>query len=95
MSLLSRLFGGGSAAKAPASASVEPEIYKDYRIFVEPIREAGGHRVAARIEKEIGGAVRTHRMIRADLSESVDLARETSLRKAKLLIDQMGEAIFD
>lgn len=93
MSILSRLFGGGSAPKDPAGP--EPELYKDFRIFVEPIREAGGHRVAARIEKEIGGAVRTHRMVRADLSDSVDLARETSLRKAKLLVDQQGDAIFD
>ena len=50
MSLFSRLFGGSSAPD-PES---KPEIYEGFRIFAEPVRAAGGFRVAARIEKDIG-----------------------------------------
>lgn len=88
MSLLSRLFGGGSGPEA------EPETYKGFRIIPEPIKEAGGLRVCARIEKEVDGETRTHRLIRADMCNSEDQAREISTAKAKTLIDEKGEALF-
>ncbi len=91
MSLLSRLFGGTTTPKPEP----EPEIYKDFRIFVEPVKVAGGYRVAARIEKEIDGALKTHSMIRADTCDSLDTAREVTTNKARMLIDQQGNAIFD
>ena len=89
MSLLSRLFGGGSAPE------VEPEVYKEFNLFPEPVKEPGGYRVAARIEKVIGGEPRAHRLIRADTCASEEDAREISLAKAKLLIDERGDALFD
>ncbi|MEJ1990709.1 MAG: HlyU family transcriptional regulator [Maritimibacter sp.] len=88
MALFSKLFGGRAAPE------VQPELYNDFRIYPEPIKESGGYRVAARIEKEVGGELKTHQMIRADTSQSEDEAREISLRKAKTFIDQMGEGIF-
>lgn len=91
MSLLSRLFGGRSAPKPEP----EPEIYRDFRIFLEPIGEGGRFRVGARIEKEIAGETRSHRMIRADVGDSADQANEIALRKAKLLIDEQGSRLFD
>jgi hypothetical protein len=91
MSLLSRLFGGAAAAESKA----EPEIYRDFRIFAEPQKEGGGFRLAARIEKEIGGEVKTHRLIRADTFGSADEAETMSKLKARAVIDQQGDAIFD
>jgi hypothetical protein len=91
MSLFSRLFGASPTQKPDA----EPEIYKGFRIFAEPIKAAGGFRVGARIEKEIGGQHRSHNLIRADVCESEDTAREVSTRKAKALIDQRDDALFD
>ena len=93
MSLFSRLFGGSSAAAPKTQA--EPELYKDFRIFVEPVRAAGGFRVAARIEKDIGGEPKTHHMVRADTCDSLDTAVEVTMNKAKMLIDQQGSAIFE
>ncbi len=92
MSLLSRLFGGGGATP-PAAA--EPEVYKDFNIFPEPVKEAGGWRISARIEKEIDGELKSHRMVRADTCDSAEMAEEITLRKAKGMIDQVGNAIFD
>jgi hypothetical protein len=91
MSLFSRLFGGSSAPD-PGS---KPELYKDFRIFADPVRVAGGFRVSARIEKDIGGETRTHQMVRADTCDSLDTALEMTANKAKMLIDQQGDAIFD
>lgn len=89
MSLFSKLFGGGSAPAAP-----EPETYEGFRIFAEPVRESGGYRLAARIEKEVGGEVKTHSLIRADVFQSEDEAVKFSVAKAKQMIDQMGERLF-
>lgn len=88
MSLLSRLFG-----KSP-SKDPEPELHEGYRIFPQPAQESGGYRIAARIEKEIGGEMKTHTMIRADTYMSLDAATEASLSKAKQVIDQLGDSIF-
>ena len=92
MSLFSRLFGGGGPNKKPEA---EPEIYEGFRIFAEPLREASGYRVSARIEKDIDGQTRSHQLIRADICESETAAREMSTQKAKAMIDQQGEAFLD
>lgn len=54
----------------------------------------GGFRVGARIEKDVDGETKTHHMIRADKCQSAEEAASTSLRKAKMLIDQQGDGIF-
>lgn len=92
MSILSRLFGRPAAAK-PEPAR-EPVAYKDFAIFVEPIREGARFRIAARIEKEVGGELRSHRLIRADTCDSLQDAEELTLAKARQMIDQLGETIF-
>lgn len=91
MSWFSRLFDGSPSE----THEVEPVLYEGFRIFMGPIKESAGYRVAARIEKEIGGEVRTHRMVRADTLSTAEAAAEMTLRKAKSLIDQQGESIFN
>jgi hypothetical protein len=88
MSLFSKLFGGSAKPEAA------PEIHKEFRIFPAPMKEAGGHRVAARIEKDIDGAVKTHQLIRSDLISDPDDAKAISIMKAKTLIDEQGDKIF-
>ena len=90
MPFLSKLFGGGPARKSEE----EQEIYKDFRIVVDPIREAGGFRVAARIEKEVDGEILSFQLIRADVCRSESQAREVSSAKARQVIDEQGERLF-
>lgn len=89
MSLFKKLFGGSEPPKGP-----EPTLYNGYTIFPEPMKEPDGYRIAARIEKEIGGEIKSHHLIRADMLHGADQAAEASVEKAKSMIDQMGDRIF-
>lgn len=89
MSLFKKLFGGSGTPKGP-----EPVSYDGFTILPEPIKEPDGYRIAARIEKEIGGDLKSHHLIRADMLHSADQAAEASIQKAKSMIDQMGDKIF-
>ena len=92
MSLLSRLFGG-SPKQPPAAA--EPESYQGFLIHPEPIKEPAGHRVAARIEKEIAGTLKSHHLVRADVCSALDEAVRLSLLKSRQMIDQQGDRLFE
>lgn len=84
MSLLSKLFGGGSAS------TTEPEVYKDYAITAVPEKESNGWRLAAKIEKD----GKTHHLIRADVIQDKDAADAASIAKARQMIDEQGERLF-
>ena len=90
MSLLSKLFGGKAAVK-----DIEPELYKEFLIFPEPVRAEGGFRIAARIEKEIEGEVKVHNLMRVGTWPSEEEANQASINKSKVFIDQMGNGVFD
>ena len=90
MSILSKLFGGGE----PSKPSGPDDTYNGFKIFAEPGKEGSRFRVGARIEKEIGGDVKTHTLIRADVLESRDLAVEVSVAKARQVIDEQGDRLF-
>lgn len=89
MALFSKLFGKSAEQRA------EPEIYKDFLIFPEPVKDGADWRIAARIEKDIAGDVKVHKLVRADTLNSKEAAQEASLFKAKQMIDQVGDRLFD
>ena len=93
MSLLKRLFGGGDGSGGGASQP-DPEVYKDFTIFPEPAQTQGGYRIGARIEKDVGGELKSHQLIRADVIQTHDEAVEASLGKARQMIDEQGERLF-
>lgn len=90
MSLLSKLFGSRSKP-APDSPAETPEDYKGFTITPTPIKESAGYRLSARIEKD----GRSHSLIRADTVAGQDEAAAASLAKAKRMIDEQGERLFD
>ena len=94
MSLLSRLFGKGGE-KPKETPKGDPVRHDGFDIYPLPTAEGGQHRICALIEKVVAGEKRSHWMIRADLLNDRDAAVEASLLKAKALIDQQGERIFD
>ena len=86
MSLLSRLFGGAKSAPAP-----EPEVYKGFRITPAPEKAENGYRIGAVIEKD----GKRHELIRADIIGDLETAEQASVTKAQMLIDQIGERLFN
>jgi hypothetical protein len=91
MSFFKKLFGGGEG-KTEAGSSRE---YKGFTITAAPIKEAGQFRLAGIITKEINGALKEHRFVRADVFTSKDEAVQFAFMKGELIIDQSGEGIFD
>ena len=86
MALFSKLFGGG---KTPEPAPSEP--YKDFEITAVPQKESNGWRISARIEKD----GQTHTLIRADVIQDKDEADAASVAKAKQMIDEQGDRLFN
>jgi hypothetical protein len=91
MSFWKSLFGGGSArAKEP-----EPVAYNGYLIRPAPFAADGQYQTAGTIEKDVAGTRKEHRFIRADRHPSFDAAVEFTVLKARQIVDQMGERMFD
>ena len=89
MSILKKLFGGGASAP-----DAKPEAYEGCTILPEPQKESGGYRLGATIQKEIAGEMKSHTLIRADTFQSADEAVEAAIRKAKQVIDEQGDRLF-
>ena len=92
---LKRLFGGGGdAADDPADHAPDIE-HKGVEIRAAPIKEADGQwRIAGTLTKTIDGAPVTRRFMRADLLASRDIAVSSAVDKAKLIIDQNGDQLW-
>jgi hypothetical protein len=90
MSFFKKLFGGGDNAPA-AGTSVE---HNGFTIRAEPFKNAGQFQTAGVISKEIGGAMKEHKFIRAEQHASREAAVEFSLLKGRQIVDQQGETIF-
>ena len=88
MNFLTRLFG------KTAPAAPEPILHKEFRIFPQPIKDGASFRIAARLEKDIGGVVKVHQLVRADTRSNLDEATGASIAKAKQAIDQLGDTLF-
>ncbi len=96
MSFLKKLFGGGGGSGEPGGGAkpVAEVTHDGFQIATTPIEEGGQFRVAAMISKEVGGEVKSHRLIRADMCGSAEEASDIALRKAKMMIDEQGERIL-
>ena len=92
MSILKKLFGGGSQPAAPKPLAEAD--HEGFRIVAAPMREGDQFRLAGTIEKEIGGTLRTHRLIRADMFPSAETAAQATIQKARRVIDEQGERLF-
>ncbi len=96
MSFLKKLFGGGSDAKVAAEPAVTGEVeYKGFVIRAVPFKENGQFQTARTIQKDVGGTLRKHRFVRADRSPSVEEITTLALSKGQLMVDQLGDSVFD
>ncbi|MFC3914675.1 HlyU family transcriptional regulator [Pseudaeromonas sharmana] len=96
LSWLSNLFSKpdhGQATTATHTVLLSVD-YQGYRIDATPMQEGGQYRLAGRISKRIGDTERQHQFIRADLFTDPQQAAQLMIDKAKIAIDQQGDALF-
>jgi hypothetical protein len=96
-SKLKAMFGGGggrepSAADAPEMEAIE---YNGYRIRPAPYKSNGQYQTAGVIEKDFPDGVKQQRFIRAETHPALDDAATFAISKAKQIIDQQGDRLFD
>lgn len=87
---LKNVFAGSSGATNEPFKGETVE-YKGYQITPTPIAEGGQFRVSGLIEK----GEQSHTFIRSDLVAGQEGACDFSVTKAKLIIDQLGDRIFE
>lgn len=88
------LFSSSGDSKKSASTTVAVD-YDGYQIIAEPQPNQGQWQVSGRIEKQVGDTNKVHTFIRADTLPDEEAAANEMIRKAKMMIDQMGESLFD
>lgn len=90
MNLISKiksLFRDSSSNHIEPLPAVE---YKAFTITPEPQSEGGQYRVSGWLRK----GEQSHHFIRADVLPSQQACADEMVRKAKLLIDQQGDTLF-
>jgi hypothetical protein len=92
MSFWKSLFGG-----ATSKTTKEPkrEDYNGYTIESAPVLEGGQYQLAGRITKTIDGTIKEHNFMRADRFSSFEDAENFAFVKARQIIDQSGDRIFN
>lgn len=94
MSFFKRLFGGASSEEAAAEPKATAD-YKGYAIVATPQADGGQFRLCGTISKEVDGASKEHVLIRADMFPAADDAADAFMRKARQVIDEQGDKVFD
>ncbi|MFL2817402.1 MAG: HlyU family transcriptional regulator [Alphaproteobacteria bacterium] len=69
-------------------------VYKDFIIKAKPKKIRGSFTTEGIISKEISGSYLEKAFIRTDTFSKKEDAVELSQRKAKIIIDELGESIF-
>lgn len=94
MSFFKKLFGGGGSG-AKKDQPIDSVDHHGFTIETKSMDADGQFRVCADISKEVDGEVRTHRLIRADIFPTKQGASDESIRKAKIMIKEQGDRLFD
>ena len=96
MSFWKKLFGGGAGeAAGPGGAKAVKTIeHKGFLIQATPYKENGQFQTCGIVSKEVDGALKEHRFVRADRFPSLDEAVEVSLAKGRQIIEEQGEQVF-
>jgi hypothetical protein len=90
-----RVVGGGGRAAARAAPAAEAIEYNGYRIRPAPYSAGGQFQTAGVIEKDFPDGMKEHRFVRAETHGSRDDAASFAVTKAKQIIDERGDRMFE
>ena len=90
--LWDKVMGAGAETEA---AAVDPIEYKGYRILPKPYQSGSQYQTSGTIEKDFPTGVKEHRFVRAESHPSREDAVEFSVLKARQIIDQQGDRMFE
>ena len=79
----------------PAAEKAETVEHEGFTIQPSPARDGSGWRVQGSISKEIDGELRTYEFIRADTCTDRQDAINTTVMKARRIVDEQGERMFE
>ena len=94
MSFWKSLFGGSKPADAASGKAAAEAEHKGYRIEARPYLDSGQYQVAGTVTREIDGALKVHKFIRADRFATSEEAASVALMKGRQLVDQQGDRMF-
>jgi hypothetical protein len=97
MSFLKKLFGGssGGADSAPAGKTLREIEHQGFTIRATPYKEQGQWQTCGVVSREVDGALKEHRFIRADRFADEELAADHAIIKGKQLVEQAGLRMFE
>ena len=98
MSLFDKIMGrfsGTGGADQPDEAPGEAIEYQGYAIRPACRQEGGQWLTAGVISKQVEEQVKEHHFIRADWHSAKDAAETCAIAKAKRIIDEQGDRIFE
>jgi hypothetical protein len=91
-----RFTGRRKNAQAGKSEEAAAETeHKGFRIRATPYAVAGGWQTAGVIEKASASGMREHRFVRAETHPSREDAAAFTIAKARQIIDEQGERVFE
>ncbi|MDB5571851.1 MAG: hypothetical protein JWN93_3034 [Hyphomicrobiales bacterium] len=92
MSFWKKLFGlDASGSSRGAEAPAPTETHDGFTIAATPFENGGRWQLCGVISKEIDGALKEHRFIRADAFDTRQDAERMTFAKARQMIAQMGD----
>ena len=91
IAILKKLFGSAQAQGRAA----EPIEYQGFEVIATPRRVSGGWSTEGLIRKQVDGAAREVGFIRADTCMSEQDAVAAAQDKARKIIDERGDTVFD
>ncbi len=93
-SFLRRLTGGGDSGESTPTARGPAVEYEGYAIHATPQRQGSQWLTAGLITKEFPDGVKEHHFIRAETHAGQDEASAFAVVKAKQIIDERGDRLF-
>ncbi|MFK8081782.1 MAG: HlyU family transcriptional regulator [Granulosicoccus sp.] len=93
--VLGKFFGGSKDGGSAAPEAAEAVEYEGYTIVAAPLKEGSQFKTAGSISREVDGELKTAQFIRADNHADRQSAVTHSEGKARQIIDEQGNGMFE